>query len=86
MSVHYHENAVLLVSKITQKISHEIVMENVSWCMNIIDLIYFDGLIPPLQYLFLAQSELHASNMKGNLILNLHNIFMLNNIVKLSYY
>ena len=69
-----HENAVLLISKITQKISHEIVIENVSWCKNIID--WYDD---DFFNLFLAQAELHASIMKGNLILNLHNIFMLNN-------
>ena len=74
------ENAVLLISKITQKISHEIVMESVSWCKNVIEFYEFDD-IPDtyFEYLFLAQAELHASNMKGNLILNLHNIFMLNN-------
>ena len=71
------ENAVLLISKITQKISHEIVMENVSWCKNVIDFYEFDNISDT--YLFLAQAELHASNMKGNLVLNLHNIFMLNN-------
>ena len=66
---------VLAITKITQKISHEIVMENVSWCRN-----YYGYLCNSyFRYLFLAQSELHASNMKGNLILNLHNIFMLNN-------
>ena len=72
----YHENAVLLVSKITRKISHEIVMEHVSWCKNVRSYIYDD--VPSLhfRYLFLAQAELHASNIKGNLI---HNIFMLNN-------
>ena len=76
----HHENAVLLISEITQKISHEIVMENVSWCRNVIDR-FNDDYDPSkyFEYLFLAQAELHASNMKGNLILNLHNIFMLNN-------
>ena len=68
----------LLISKITQKISHEIVMENVSWCRNYIGW-YYDHSDTYFQYLFRAQAELHASNMKGNLILNLHNIFMLNN-------
>ena len=70
--------AVLEIYKITQKISHEIVMENVSWCRNYKG--WYDGhSISYFRYLFLAQAELHASNMKGNLILNLHNIFMLNN-------
>ena len=75
---HYILYAVLQISKITQKISHEIVMENVSWCRNYKGLyngyshLYF-------RYLLRAQAELHASNMKGNLILNLHNIFILNN-------
>ena len=75
----HHENAVLLISKITRKIPHEIVIENVSWCKNVID--WYDDVYPStyyLEYLLLVQ-ELHAFNMKGNLILNLHNIFMLNN-------
>ena len=77
-----HESAVILISKITQKISHEIVMENVSWCKNVIDWYEPDDEDPTnyFQYLFLAQAELHVSNVKGNLILNLHNIFMLNNV------
>ena len=75
----HHENAVLLISKIAQKISHEIVMESVSWCKNVIDWYDDDKPIHYFRYLFLAQAELHASNMKGKLILNLHNIFMLNN-------
>ena len=65
----------LLISIITQKISHEIVMENVSWCRNYIGW-YYDDSGTYFRYLFLAKA---ASNMKGNLILNLHNIFMLNN-------
>ena len=65
----------LLISIITQKISHEIVMENVSWCRNYIGW-YYDDSGTYSRFLFLAQV---ASNMKGNLILNMHNIFMLNN-------
>ena len=67
-------SSLLLISKITQKISHEIVMENVSWCKNYIA--WYDNSGTYSRYLFHAQA---ASNMKGNLILNLHNIFMLNN-------
>ena len=74
-----HENAVLLISKITLKTSHEIVMESVSWCKNVKDYSFYGNPSTYFQYLFLAQAELHASNMKRNLILNLHNIFMLNN-------
>ena len=66
--------SVLQISKITQKISHEIVMENVSWCKNYIA--WYDDSGTSFRYLFHAQA---ASNMKGNLILNMHNIFMLNN-------
>ena len=66
--------SVLQISKITQKISHEIVMENESWCKNYIA--WYDDSGTSFRYLFHAQA---ASNMKGNLILNMHNIFMLNN-------
>ena len=74
--IDYKSVAVLLISKLTPKISHEIVMENVSWCNNEIE----DLLVTALYTysLFLAQA-VHASNMKGNLILKLHNIFMLKN-------
>ena len=71
----YISYAVLQIVKITQKISHEIVMENVSWCRNYKG--WYNGhSIAYFRYLFYARA---ASNMKGNLILNLHNIFMLNN-------
>ena len=73
--IDYKSVALLLISKITPKISHEIVMENVSWCNNEIE-----NLLTSLDRysLFLAQA-VHASNMKGNLILKLHNIFMFKN-------